>query len=158
MKWIRSSTAVPVAGVVSAGVLLAAAVASLVTMSGMEERMALSAVEVAAQRGAADISRAADLVAVEQGRIYYVQVCMSCHGARGDGRGEWAYRVTPRPANLNSARTQRLTDAELFSVISEGRPSTAMIGWKKQLSAAQRWQVVAYVRHLGRGDGREKAH
>ena len=29
-----------------------------------------------------------DPIAVEQGRVYYVQLCMSCHGARGDGRGK----------------------------------------------------------------------
>lgn len=158
MKWIRSSLAFRVAGALAGGVVLAAAVAAVVTMASMEDTMALSTVEVAAQPSAAEVSPTADLVAIEQGRVYYAQICMSCHGARGDGAGEWAYRVTPRPANLTSARTQRRSDAELFGVISAGRPGTAMIGWEKQLSEAQRWQVVAYVRHLGSGNGQEKAH
>ena len=43
---------------------------------------------------------------LEQGRVYYAQLCMDCHGARGDGQGEWAYRVSPRPTNLRGARVR----------------------------------------------------
>ncbi len=93
----------------------------------------------------------ADPVSMERGRVYYVQLCLSCHGPRGDGRGEWAYRVTPRPANLTNARTQAHSDSELFAIISEPRPNTPMIGWKRQLSDAQRRQLVSYVRYLSAG-------
>ena len=84
---------------------------------------------------------------LEQGRAYYVQLCMACHGARGDGQGEWAYRVTPRPANLRSARARGRSDDHLDRLIREGLPGTPMIGYS--LSAAQRRQLVAYVRYLG---------
>ncbi len=98
-------------------------------------------------------SDGADALALEQGRVYYVQLCMDCHGARGDGRGEWAYRVTPRPSNLTAARTQRRSDADLFQIISEPRPGTPMIGWSRQLSESQRHQLVGYLRHLAEGRG-----
>jgi mono/diheme cytochrome c family protein len=91
----------------------------------------------------------ADALALEQGRVYYVQLCIHCHGARGDGRGAWAYRVTPRPSNLTTARTQARSDAELFRIISEPRPGTPMLGWSQQLSESQRHQLVAYLRQLG---------
>lgn len=159
MKWIRSSSpAVRAGGLVCAGVALAVTLAVLAAMASVDESMALSTVEVAAQPSAAEVSAGADLVPVAQGRAYYAQLCMSCHGARGDGQGEWAYRVTPRPANLKSARTQRRSDAELFDIISHGRRGTAMVGWQQQLSEAQRRQVVAYVRHLATTAGREKDH
>lgn len=90
-----------------------------------------------------------DPLAVEQGRVYYVQLCMSCHGARGDGRGEWAYRVTPRPSNLTGHVTRARSDAQLLQLISEPQPGTPMIGWKKQLSESQLSQLVAFVRYLG---------
>lgn len=89
---------------------------------------------------------------VEQGRVYYVQLCLSCHGVRGDGLGEWAYRVTPYPADLRKARTQQRSDETLFKFISKGLVGTPMIGWEKQLSPAQRWQLVAYLRYLAKSN------
>ncbi len=87
-------------------------------------------------------------IEVEQGRVYYAQLCLSCHGVRGDGMGEWSYRVKPRPRNLRLARTQQRSDQQLFSFISKGMKGTAMIGWQDQLSEAQRWQLVTYLRSL----------
>lgn len=88
-----------------------------------------------------------DQTVLEQGRAYYVQLCMGCHGPRGDGQGEWAYRVAPRPADLRSARVRVRSDAQLDRAIAEGLPGTPMIGTR--LSAAQRRQLVSYLRHLG---------
>lgn len=85
---------------------------------------------------------------VEQGRVYYAQLCLSCHGVRGDGLGEWSYRVTPRPRNLRLAYTQQRSDQQLFDFISNGMKGTPMIGWQAQLSVAQRWQLVTYLRSL----------
>jgi mono/diheme cytochrome c family protein len=63
--------------------------------------------------------------------------------------GEWAYRVTPYPADLRKARTQGRSDEMLFDIVSDGLLGTPMIGWKKQLSEKQRWQLVTYMRTLG---------
>lgn len=140
--------------IVSAGIVTAGAVAWAVTAF---EPAAVGVITAAAGADAStpiDIARlhaGAQPVALEQGRIYYVQLCLSCHGARGDGRGEWAYRVTPRPANLTSARTRSRSDEQIFEWVSEPQPGTPMIGWKKQLSESQRLQLIAYVRHLGAG-------
>lgn len=99
----------------------------------------------------------ASLGDLERGRVYYIQVCVPCHGIRGDGMGEWAYRINPQPADLTATRTVARSDAELYRIVTEGIPATAMIGWRQRLSDAQRWQVIAYVRHLGRkrGQGHE---
>ena len=93
------------------------------------------------------VAPAADALALEQGRVYYLQLCMDCHGMRGDGQGEWAYRVTPRPANLRSAGVRARSDAEIDRFIAEGIPGSPMIGVK--LSEAQRRQLAGYVRYLG---------
>jgi len=85
---------------------------------------------------------------VERGRVYFAQLCVSCHGVRGDGLGEWAYRVTPYPADLRKARTQQRSDQMLFDMISDGLIGTPMIGWKEQLTETQRWQLVTYMRTL----------
>jgi mono/diheme cytochrome c family protein len=97
----------------------------------------------------ASLQDGADPISIEQGRVYYVQLCMPCHGSRGDGRGEWAYRVTPRPTNLTGHVTRARSDAQLLQLIGEPQPGTPMIGWKKQLSESQLSQLVAFVRYLG---------
>lgn len=134
--------------IVAAGIAAAGTLACAVTLLNPAADMKGTATDASAPIDLARLHAGADPVSMEQGRVYYVQICMQCHGARGDGRGEWAYRVTPRPTNLTNARTRARSDAELFEFISQPRPGTPMIGWSKQLSVEQRHQVVAYVRHL----------
>lgn len=43
------------------------------------------------------------------------------------------------------------TDGHLFGVISNGSRSGLMAAYKHQISAADRWAVVAYIRALQRG-------
>jgi len=90
---------------------------------------------------------AAGGLALEQGRVYYAQLCMDCHGARGDGQGEWAYRVSPRPPSLRAARVRARSDSELDRFIRDGIPGSPMIG--VTLSDSQRRQLAGYVRYLG---------
>lgn len=138
--------------VVSVGIVAAGSVAWLVTPSeaaGGSVPVARS--DASSPMDPARLGAGAEPVALEQGRAYYVQLCLPCHGARGDGAGEWAYRVTPRPADLTRARTRARSDAQLFELISEPQPGTPMLGWKRQLSESQRGQLVGYVRHLGQG-------
>jgi len=142
-----------VAGTVAAGVVAAAAVAAIVTWLDTTHDATEPVTGHAALPVNHGLQDGADALTLEQGRVYYVQLCMDCHGARGDGRGAWAYRVTPRPSNLTAARTQRRSDAELFQIISEPRPGTPMIGWSRQLSQSQRHQLVGYLRLLAEGRG-----
>lgn len=148
MQW-RSNNSVKPAVLTIAGIVLAVTIAWLSTILLPDENRVLPAPgvgEAAAPKAVAN--RYYDPRIVEQGRVYYVQICLSCHGVRGDGMGEWAYRVTPKPADLRRARTQQRSDRMLFEIISDGLVGTPMIGWKKQLSEAQRWQLVAYLRTL----------
>jgi mono/diheme cytochrome c family protein len=138
-----------VAVFVSVGVASAITLAYLATIFVPEQYMVTPNREFAEAVTDASIPLNADPLAAERGRAYYTQLCMSCHGPRGDGQGEWAYRVTPRPANLTNARARGRSDRELLSVITDGIPGTPMIGWKKQLTEAQRQQLVGYVRSLG---------
>ena len=39
---------------------------------------------------------------LEQARELFTERCVSCHGARGDGKGMLAANLNPRPANLRS--------------------------------------------------------
>lgn len=137
------------AGWVSAGALLAIGLAWSATVL-IPEREIARETKPRALVVDTHADAVADTIALEQGRAYYTQVCMDCHGASGDGFGEWAYRVSPRPANLTAKRTQSRSDETLFHIISEGLPATSMIPWKRHLSDNQRHQIVAYLRYLGR--------
>jgi mono/diheme cytochrome c family protein len=160
MTWLLSPAASATAVIVPAGVGLAAFLAWLITTLSPGDPLGFPVAESAPATGPAQSAQNQDMdpVALEQGRVYYAQLCMSCHGVRGDGSGEWAYRVTPRPADLTGSRTRKRSDAQLYEIISEGLPGTAMIGWKRQLSEEQRRQLVVYVRSLSQGGGKGVRH
>jgi mono/diheme cytochrome c family protein len=43
------------------------------------------------------------------------------------------------------------TDGELFYFVSRGIPGSAMPAWRTVLNETERWQVVQYLREIGRG-------
>lgn len=132
------------------GVVLAVGCAMLATF-GLPERVRESAESLPVSSINYDVLPAdANLAELERGRVYFAQLCVPCHGLRGDGYGEWAYRVSPRPTDLTSQKVQRRSDEYLFDVISDGLSGTSMKAWKSQLSDRQRMQLVGYLRHLGR--------
>jgi hypothetical protein len=59
-------------------------------------------------------------------------------------------RVYPQTPDLRSARTQGLTDGELFYAIEQGIPWTAMPGWTTGTSEGEQesWALVRFMRHL----------
>lgn len=95
---------------------------------------------------APDLARGSDLYGVR---------CAVCHGGDGDGQGPVARFLDPRPRDFTRAvyklRTTPSgtlpTDADLYRVITRGIPGTAMLGWGG-LSAADRWQLVHYIKSL----------
>lgn len=85
-----------------------------------------------------------------QGKAIYEQQCANCHGPQGRGDGPEAPFLSPRPGNLVSAYTAVRSDVELLNVIANGKPHTAMPGWKDRLSEEERKEVLAYIRSLVR--------
>jgi hypothetical protein len=51
---------------------------------------------------------------------------------------------------MRTARTQRLSDGELFYAIERGVPWTAMPGWSTGTPDGEResWALVRFIRHL----------
>jgi hypothetical protein len=52
------------------------------------------------------------------------------------------------PTNLHEDRVKQFNDGEIFNVITNGRRS--MPAYKYQVTARDRWAIVAYVRALQR--------
>ncbi|MGD9764273.1 MAG: FTR1 family protein [Candidatus Binatia bacterium] len=87
-----------------------------------------------------------------EGQGVYLSACAGCHGSAGAGDG--AYREvlrSPMRALNDPATLARTTDAELYALVADGRPGTAMPGFAGRLSEAQMRSAVAYARLLSLG-------
>jgi len=97
---------------------------------------------------------ATDPAALERGGDLYTTYCVACHGESGMGEGAAGQALDP-PASPVAHVSQMQADDYLFWRISEGGApfGTAMPAWKDSLSEQQRWEVIAYIRALGRDGG-----
>jgi mono/diheme cytochrome c family protein len=75
--------------------------------------------------------------------------CAPCHGDTGKGDGDTGKIIKKKPANFTDAKLMsEETDGSLFWKMSEGRGP--MPSWKDELSDKERWQLVIYIRKLGK--------
>jgi mono/diheme cytochrome c family protein len=76
-------------------------------------------------------SRVASAAARQDGRQLFLHYCALCHGERGDGQGARlsAFPTPPRDFT-NAAWRQSTSAARVFHAIRDGRPGTAMPGWR----------------------------
>jgi len=88
---------------------------------------------------------------VAAGKALFQKNCRFCHGAEGKGNGPMAPEGT-HPSDLTDAKWDRgSTDGEIFLVIREGAgPKFDMKGFKSKLSETDTWNIVNYVRSLGK--------
>ena len=98
---------------------------------------------------------AADAASLAAGKKAYAKECLSCHGTKGKGNGPSAATLEKAPASLLTERVAAQTDGELFWKITEGKKP--MSSANKTLTETQRWQVVNYVRELGK-KSKSKGH
>jgi mono/diheme cytochrome c family protein len=83
---------------------------------------------------------------LQRGKVLYGLICQMCHGANADGKGQLSGFFTPKPADLNGEKAQKMTDNDLFVVITQGKG--VMPAQNESLSAADRWNVINYLRAL----------
>ncbi|MGQ0563399.1 MAG: c-type cytochrome [Gemmatimonadota bacterium] len=92
------------------------------------------------------------------GKATYEKWCAGCHGSDGQGAGDAAARMLPRPRDFVKAQYQIRTtrsgslpaDEDIMRVIEEGMPGTAMPGWKDALSETERRDLLAYLKTFSR--------
>jgi mono/diheme cytochrome c family protein len=86
------------------------------------------------------------------GLEHFADHCAICHGNDGSGDGEIGPGLYPKPPDLRAARTQSLTDGEIFYIIENGVRFTGMpafgIGPHSEAGDRQVWQLVYFIRHL----------
>lgn len=76
--------------------------------------------------------------------VLYHNYCSVCHGDRGDGRSRARGSLNPPPRDFTTAA--ELTREAMLAITTHGKPGTAMVGWKTQLTEAEIASVVDYVR------------
>jgi mono/diheme cytochrome c family protein len=79
--------------------------------------------------------------AIAAGARVFEDHCAKCHGADAEGRG--------KKPSLRSSRVQGATDGEIFWLLKNGNLAKGMPTWNK-LPEDTRWQVIAYVKSLGK--------
>jgi DMSO reductase family type II enzyme heme b subunit len=92
------------------------------------------------------------------GKAVYEKWCAECHGVDGRGDGPAATYMLPRPRDFTKGIYQIRTtpsgtlpsDADLLHIIDNGMPGTAMPGWARQLSRADRNSLVSYIKTFSR--------
>ncbi len=91
----------------------------------------------------------------DAGAEIYTQFCIHCHGEEGDAVTETADRLNPPPRDFTTAQYKiKATDFEddfpndldLFRMIRDGMPGSAMPGWSDVLSDQQIFDLVAYIK------------
>ena len=92
---------------------------------------------------------------VEQGEQIYFRRCVLCHGDEGDGLGPAAERLNPSPRDFTAGTYKIKTtgfedivpnDEDIFRMIRDGMPGTAMPEWADLLSEQEMWDLVAYIK------------
>jgi mono/diheme cytochrome c family protein len=87
--------------------------------------------------------------ALELGQMRFNTYCQPCHGRLADGKGIVGARTpTWIASSLIDDRVTEFVDGDLFDVISHGRRS--MPAYRYQITAQDRWAIIAYVRALQR--------
>ena len=83
---------------------------------------------------------------LERGRSRFNAFCSPCHGRRGDGGGMVVQRGFKQPQSFHQIRLRDTPVGYFYDVISRGFGE--MSSYAAQLSARDRWAIVAYIRAL----------
>jgi len=91
----------------------------------------------------------------DNGKKVYEKRCLMCHGEEGDGAGPGAEQLNPPPRDFSEALYKIKTtgaddpvpnDDDLYRMIRDGMPGTAMPGWTDILKEQEILDLVLYLK------------
>jgi mono/diheme cytochrome c family protein len=87
---------------------------------------------------------------LDEGLEHFADHCAVCHANDGSGDTEIGRGLYPRAPDMRAARTQDLSDGELFSIIEHGIRLTGMPAWGNGTPEGERanWALVHFIRRL----------
>ncbi len=81
------------------------------------------------------------------GKELYGIYCTPCHGETGKGDGPVAKKFVPTPADISATgHGSHHPEGDLFAILTHG--VNGMPAFRSDLTAKERWLVVAYLRTL----------
>lgn len=94
------------------------------------------------------VERSPEVIA--SGREHFADHCATCHANNGNGDTAIGRGQYPRAPDLRLARTQDLSDAQLFYIIENGVRFTGMPAWGtgEAHGESASWVLVHFIRHL----------
>jgi len=106
-------------------------------------------------------------ISLAEGARLYQDHCASCHGANLEGEPNWRERradgTLPAPPHDGSGHTWHHPDSQLFAITKQGTAALVggdyksdMRGFAAELSDAEIWAVLAYIRSRWPADIRAK--
>jgi mono/diheme cytochrome c family protein len=83
-----------------------------------------------------------------EGLEHFADHCATCHANDGSGDTAIGRNLYPRAPDMRTARTQNLSDGELFSIIENGIRLTGMPAWGNGTPESERasWVLVHFIR------------
>ncbi len=89
-----------------------------------------------------------------RGQTVYQKACAACHGETGNGNGQGAAPLVPKPRNFTTGlykfRSTGLgelpTDSDLLKVVNKGLAGSQMPAFENVLTAQEQVDVVAYIK------------
>ena len=98
-----------------------------------------------------------DFVSYRAGQALHDNYCAGCHGVSGNGGGTVGHLLAPEPRDFtDGAWMSKQTENYLFAVITEGKPNTAMPGFKDILTPTERAKVLRYIEYFADPVERER--
>ena len=88
-----------------------------------------------------------------RGAQVFATHCATCHGPEGRGDGPAGTALEPPAADLVGPRAEHLRGIPRRTIIADGRPGTAMVGWKDILSPEDLEAVYGFVHEMKHGPG-----
>ncbi len=95
---------------------------------------------------------------LRNGKAIYTKYCFYCHGRKGRGDGAIGIAVKPKPIDfVHDVERMSRPDEELMKSIENGiikdtKSRLYMPPWREVLNETERWNVLAYVRLLAKGE------
>lgn len=122
--------------------------------SAVEERLALTMRSLTTPAAARSRSNPVEPAAavLDEALQHFADHCATCHANDGSGNTEVGRSFYPAAPDMRAARTQNMTDGELFSIIENGIRLTGMPAWGTGTSESERgsWGLVHFIRRLPR--------
>jgi mono/diheme cytochrome c family protein len=118
--------------------------------SWLESVLARHARRIATPAGAKELTNPHPLTETSraEAREHFVAHCSVCHGLDGSGDTVFGRNMYPKVPDLSHTETQRLTDGELYYIISNGVRFTGMPAFGGEDDPQSIWELVAFIRRL----------